>query len=190
MVVLTGKIGELCSVWQIRRNFLTLMFLLSSSSFCFFLINFQMKNVEGYLVTLTIVSQLAEFFANLSGGYLYNKVGPKMGFSSMFLLSTLGSIMLFIKHDDKKLIPVFVAFAKFGIAASFNECFIAFVKLIPTIFVSSVFGFCNFPARFVTVLAPQIAEMPYTIVYPVLISFTVMAAFLSQCLLVKLPKYK
>lgn len=56
VVILTGKVSELCTVWQIRRNFLTLMFLLSSSSFCFFLINFQMKNVKGYLVTLTIVS--------------------------------------------------------------------------------------------------------------------------------------
>ena len=113
-----------------------------------------MKNVTGYLVTLTIVSQVAEFSANVSGGIVYNKVGPRIGFSSMFVLSTVGSILLFIYSSNRDLIPVFVAFAKFGIAAAFNECFIAFVKLIPTIFVSSVFGFCNFPARFVTVLAP------------------------------------
>lgn len=39
------SLKELCSVWQIRRNFLVFMYLLSMNSFCFFLINFQMKFV-------------------------------------------------------------------------------------------------------------------------------------------------
>ena len=117
-----------------------------------------MKNINGYLVTLTCVSQIAEFFSFFAGGVLYKKFGPKIGFSSMFILSTLGSVMLFMVHDNIKLIPIFVAFAKFGISASVNILYISAVKLIPAIFVSSVFGLCNFPARFVTVLALQVAE--------------------------------
>ena len=39
-VNLKGEISEVCSIWQIRRNFLVLMYLLSMNSFCFFLINF------------------------------------------------------------------------------------------------------------------------------------------------------
>ena len=138
-----------------------------------------MKNVEGYLVTLTIVSQVAEFCANLAGGVVYDKFGPKMGFLSMFIISIIGSVLLFIYHDDLGLIPIFVALAKFGISATFNECYIGFVKLIPAIFVSSVFGLCNFPARFVTVLAPQVAELDYHIVYFSLIIFTILAALIS-----------
>ena len=37
---LEGKISEMCSIWQLRRNFVVLLVLLSSCSFCFFLINF------------------------------------------------------------------------------------------------------------------------------------------------------
>ena len=189
-IELTGKVTELCTIWQIRRNFLTLMFLLSACSFCLYLINFSLKNVEGYLVTLTIVSQVAEFSANASGGILYGVVGPKKGFSSMFVLCTVGSILLFIKHDDATWIPIFVVIAKFGITAAFNQCYVGFIKLIPTRFVSSVFGFCNVPARIITILSPLVAEMDYRVVYPIFITFSVLAAAISWCLLVKLPRYR
>ena len=39
-IVLEGKTSELCSIWQVRRNFLSITALLASSAFCFFLINF------------------------------------------------------------------------------------------------------------------------------------------------------
>ena len=79
-----------------------------------------MKKINGYLVILTCVSQVAEFCAFAAGGIIYEKFGPKMGFSSMFTLSAIGSIMLFLYHDNIILIPFFVAMAKFGISATLN----------------------------------------------------------------------
>ena len=55
-IVLRGSIWELVTIWQIRRNFFCITVLLSSSAFCFFLINFQMKFVKGSLITNTLFS--------------------------------------------------------------------------------------------------------------------------------------
>jgi len=92
----------------------------------------------------------------MSGG-IYFLLGPKNAFTSMFLFSLVGTCLLMTYHTDENLIPVFITIAKFGISASFNMCFIAFVQLIPTIFSTSVFGMCNVLARTITCLAPVIA---------------------------------
>lgn len=55
-VELTGKISEVCTIWQLRRNFMILMLLLGSNSFIYFLLNFQMKYVTGSLITNTLAS--------------------------------------------------------------------------------------------------------------------------------------
>ena len=55
-IALEGKISEICQIWQLRRNFVAFMVILTSTSFCFFLINFELKKVPGNLVHLTIVS--------------------------------------------------------------------------------------------------------------------------------------
>jgi hypothetical protein len=39
-IVLKGHISELITIWQIRRNFFSVTVLLTTSAFCFFLINF------------------------------------------------------------------------------------------------------------------------------------------------------
>jgi len=39
-VELEGKFKEMCTVWQLRRNFISLMALLSICSFAFFSLNF------------------------------------------------------------------------------------------------------------------------------------------------------
>lgn len=128
--------------------------LLSICSFSFFLINFYMGRVKGSLVLNTIFSQAAEMSANYLSMFIYAFLGAKLGFLSMFVLSIVGSILLIIFFSNLTLLPVFIICAKFGIAASFNMCFMGFVQLIPTIFSTRVFGFCNVLARTVTVLSP------------------------------------
>ena len=88
-----------------------------------------MKLVAGNIISNTLSSQAAEFSANLLSGVFYYYLGARLSFGSMFTLSAVGSICLLvaINGDYIDLIPVFISIAKFGIAASFNICFIAFV---------------------------------------------------------------
>lgn len=69
-----------------------------------------------------------------------------------------GSLLLLFYPNDIAYIPLYVTIAKFGVAASFNIVYLVAVGLIPTMFASTVFGFCNVAARFVTIAAPIIAE--------------------------------
>ena len=109
----------------------------------------------------------------------------------MFSLSAFGSIILIfiVQADNTPWIPVFVAMSKFGISACFNMVFISVVQLTPTMFTASIFGFCNVTARMVTVLAPEIIELPNPTPIIINVICAGIAAFFSLFLVEKLPKY-
>jgi len=54
--------------------------------------------------------------------------------------------------------PIFVIVAKFGISGGFVIVYVCTVDVFPTLFCSTAMGFCNFLARILTILAPEIAE--------------------------------
>ena len=53
--------------------------------------------------------------------------------------------------------------AKFGISATFNMSYIAFVQLIPTRYNTTAFGLTNAVGRLLTFGSPIIAEQVYPI---------------------------
>ena len=164
------------------------MMALTASSFCAFMINFQMGQVQGTLVKNTIVSQSAEVAADLASGLIYLWIGPKWTFSSLFLLSVLGSTLLIFYWDNVELIPVFIVMAKLGINGTFNCCFVASIELMPTIFSASAFGLCNVTARTATILSPIIAQMNYPTPLIINISVASFAGFCSLFIIVKPPR--
>lgn len=140
---------------------MSILVLLSISSFCFYMINFQMKLVKGTLTQNTIVSQVAELSANWYSGLMYSSVGPRMGFTTSYLLCLGGSILLMMNWNNLDMIPLYITMAKFGISSSFNMIYLASVSLIPTILSSTVFGYCNVVARVLTIFAPVVAEQAF-----------------------------
>lgn len=178
-VELKGKISEVCTIWQLRRNFIILMLLLGSNSFCYFLLNFQMKYVTGNLITNTLASQSGELIADCISGLIYTLVGPKMGFSISYIFSILGSVLLLKFWTNTSTILYFIIMAKFGISSAFNMSFIASVQLIPTIFAASVFGYCNVVARTVTMMSSIVAEQEYPTPLVISISTALLAAIAS-----------
>ena len=189
-IKLEGIISEIFRIRQIRTNFFSLMTILTSSSFCYFLIGFQMKVVPGNLVYLTMVSQLSDAVANFQSGFLYKKTGPRLGFFSMFTLSSVGSLcLLLLWNQSPYLILCFIILAKLGITSAFNMAFISFMQLIPTILCSTVFGFCNVTARVATVLSSQVAEIdPFTAI-SINLGFVALSIIASAFLISKLPKF-
>ena len=191
-IVLSGKLSDLWTIWQLRRNLVILVISLMSSSFCYFLINFQMKQFEGSLITNTLSSQIAELLADIISMFLYRRLGAKLAFSSMFMFSVVGAALLWIFHTQKgqrqnPVLLIFIFMSKFGVSSCFNSCYLGFVQLIPTLYSSSAFGYGNVVARTITILAPLIAEKQHP--YPLLaiIIMASIAALASAFLITKMP---
>ena len=96
---------------------------------------------------------------------------------------------MIIYWDNLDVLPVFIIMAKFGVSANFNMVYVGFVQLIPTMYITTVFGLCNVVARLVTFMSPMIAEVEYP--YPMAISIAALAfaAGMSLTLVVKQPKF-
>jgi Na+/melibiose symporter-like transporter len=136
------------------RNLLILLFLWVVSAFDYYLINFQLKYIDGDIYTNTIVSSVSEVTAYLVSGALYEKIGTKISFIASFILAVVGSIFLITFGDaHKSLIPIMVLGSKFGISASFNVVYLA-NGLFPALYSSTTFGICNFFARLAGMIAP------------------------------------
>ena len=100
-----------------------------------------------------------------------------------------GIVLLTFFYDDLDLIPVFIIMGKYGISATFNMVFIAYMQLIPTIFVSSVFGIGNFSARLLTAFSPLFAELQYPIPLVLNMAACFGAIVCSIFLREKLPRF-
>lgn len=190
VIELKGELVEIFKVKPIRNNFLSFLVILTSCSFIFFLINFELKNLGGSIVVNTLSSQIAECIANCFGGVINSKIGPKKSFALMFLLTITGSALFVKFYEREDLTSYFIVPSKFGVSASFNIIFIVAVQLIPTIFSSQVFGLCNVVARTVTAMSSLIAEVEQPIPMEIVIGVSTLAILFSLIIVEKLPKFK
>ena len=189
-VKLNGNISEVWKIWQLKYNFLSLMGLLTLTSFVYYVINFQMKNIPGSLVQNTIVSQLAEISADIVSGVILTSIGHTYGFQSMFALTIGGTLLLMAFQTNLTLIPLFITMAKFGVSAAFNMVYIGSVQLIPTLFSSSVFGLCNVVARLITMASPVVAEMKQPTPLLLVMGGSACAIVIAKFLVVNLPRFE
>lgn len=146
----------------------------SAVSFCYYMIIFQLKYIPGNIYINSISSSLSEMVANILAGFLYKYLKGKLSFIICFSIALVGgSLILFLGVDDVKWVPVFITLAKGGIAANFTIVYIASAEVYPTLFTATALGINNFFARFLTILAPYVAELDPPIP---------MAVFCSLCI--------
>lgn len=93
---LEGNFKEIFQVWQIRRNFFVLMFILSVCSFYYYQFNLGLGSVPGSLLTNTLSSQIAEVSADIIAGIVYTKIGAKASMFISFTIASVGSICLIL----------------------------------------------------------------------------------------------
>ena len=127
--------------------------------------------------------------ANGSAGVVQTLFGTKKAFTLCYLVGCLGATAMLLNWDNARIFPALLITSVFGVAASFNLCFIANSELIPTLLSASAFGFCNVAARLLGVFAPQAAELDFPAPEAILIGFTIVAAILAQALDISPPKY-
>ena len=131
-----------------------MLFLWIASAFDYFLINFQLKYIEGDIYINTIVSSVSEVCAYVLSGAVYGIIGPKISFVVSYIIAIIGSIFYIIFGTSaKSLVPVMILGAKFGIAGAFNCVWMA-NTLFPSQYASTTLGLFNAFARLSSMLAP------------------------------------
>ena len=82
--------------------------------------------------------------------------------------------------------------AKFGVSGSFTAIYLTAIQNVPTVYATSVFGYCNAVARIFTILAvdPSIAELEYP--DPIIIGLLlgIIAVLVSTKLVTDMPKFE
>eukprot|EP00347_Sterkiella_histriomuscorum_P017063 403350803 len=178
--------GSLRDLFKIRRHAINLTILVTiwiASSFNYYLINFQLKYIEGDFFINSIVASLVEVPAFLLSGYLYQKLGVKFVLPFSFSVSIVGSILLIIFYDQVHLIPVFILLARFGVGSTFNICYLANSQMFPTIFSGTAFGICNIFAKLATIISPMLAEVERPVPMTVFTILSGLAGFLALFLI-------
>ena len=154
--------GSLKDILRVRRHFINLIIMVAvwiGSSFDYYLLNFQMKNIPGNVFLNTFSSSISELPSIIVSGIMYKKLGIKFTLIFWFSLSLAGGFPLLFFGNNVDLIPIFVLFSKAGVTATFNMCYLANAQIFPAIFAGTAFGICNIGAKGTTILAPLIAEV-------------------------------
>jgi predicted MFS family arabinose efflux permease len=130
------------------------------------LVNFQIKNIPGDLISKTIVSQIAEILGNVTSGYIYYKMGPVKSHIIMSTLAICGSvILLFVWFGNHPyLILGCIMLSKFGLGAVFNMCYIDICVLTPPILTATILGICKCSASIFASMSSIAAELDHVVV--------------------------
>jgi OCT family organic cation transporter-like MFS transporter 4/5 len=144
-------------------NLLVMVFLWTASSFDYYMINFQLKYIRGDIFINTGASSFSEVFAYFLGGAILVPLGIKRSFIICFLIGAAGAFcLLFINSEnvDNIVLAIFVMTTKFGVSATFAMVYIVTPVIFPPIYASTSMGICNFFSRLMSILSPEIAELP------------------------------
>jgi len=81
-------------------NLIIMTILWTVSSFDYYMINFQLKYIQGNVFLNSGFSSLSECIAYAVGGVMVNKMGTKKAFISAFLFSVAGSLCLIFINPE------------------------------------------------------------------------------------------
>ena len=160
------------------------MFLFCAASFNYYLLNFYLKYMPGSIYMNSIVSSLSEVVAHWMAGCIVVKLGPVNGLSGANALATLSAVGLWASTavDWAGPVPVTVLAAKFGTGAAFAMLYMSTLQYFPNRYMGRVFGTCNVTARFVTIMAPMVAEAPSPTPELIMVVSCALAAILTRLL--------
>lgn len=83
-------------------NVIVLLCLWIVSTFDYYLINFQLKYIDGDIYANTIVSSVSEVTAYLVSGALYDKIGARVSFIGSFGIGIVGSLFYILFSEGNK----------------------------------------------------------------------------------------
>ena len=142
------------------HNMVCMIFVWISSSFGFYLINYQLKYIKGDMYLNSLVSSTSGVVAYCISGVLFEKVGLKFTFIIAYAIALLGMLsLMYYQGDEKLMICIFVLGSKFGVSLVGNVAYLANYRLFPGKILTTTFGICNVFAKVFTIIAPYVAEL-------------------------------
>jgi hypothetical protein len=101
-----------------------MVFIWTASSFCYFLINYEVKYIRGNYFENQLFSAGSEALAYFGSGCLIRPLGLKATLIVSFTVSIIGMLMLiYIETNNSLFIAGMVLGSKFGVASTFNMAF-------------------------------------------------------------------
>lgn len=167
-------------------NLLRMTIMWSASSFCCYLLVFLNKYLEGSIFVNNYYEGVATLISVGLGASIYARLGKRRAFSVAFALAILGGTLIYLLesgHVDfpesflasfsgspkarrlravAYLVPKVTFIAKFGVGLAFLCCYQASFSdetLFPSETRATAIGTCQFIARGLTTLAPEICEL-------------------------------
>ena len=106
---------------------LIFVFLFSSASFNYYLVNFYLKYIPGNIFVNTIVSSIAETLSAYFAGFVILKLGAPNSLTTMFTVGGISGIFLWLatSKDWLSMIPFIVLTAKLGVASAFGMLYMS-----------------------------------------------------------------
>jgi MFS family permease len=164
------------------QNLICMTMIWASSSFCYYLISYQLKYIKGNIFVNGMISSTSEIIAYIVSSFVLRQFGIRNTFLISFAISLIGMVAI-TQTTNEVLLACFILTCKFGISQAFNVAYIGNLMLFPTDVVTSSFGICNIFARISTILAPFVAEIkPEMISYQVFNVVVFVAMIASYCI--------
>jgi len=137
-------------------NFWILALFWSASSINFYTANFYMPYVPGDVFVNTFYSSLSENVANLSSGIIFGMLAIRPSFFIGYAMAAIGGLLI-MTAPEGGLMAFYVLLAKFAITYTFNIAYMSTPKFFPENVTTTIWGYLNTVARFLSSLAPLIA---------------------------------
>ena len=128
-------------------------------SFNFYMIGFYMKYVGGNIFLNVILSTISENVGNFAALIIQKKFGTRRSFMVSFFGSMVFALPLLF-FTQEWLIALCVFTSKFWVESAFMLAFYVNSEVFPPLFVPFSFSMCALFAKTITILAPQVAELP------------------------------
>jgi hypothetical protein len=133
--------------------------------FNYYLIGTTIKYLPGNFEYNMLAMVSSDMLICLIGGYLV-RVGfqAKKLMSGYMLLAAVASISMvqFVEIENSGIeMPILVALARMGIAATFMTLYLTHPDMFPTLFAATSIGIANFVCRSCVIASPLIAEIEF-----------------------------
>jgi hypothetical protein len=176
----------------IAINIIVMMLCWMASSFCFYMINFQLQYLPGNIYANSYSSASADIIATTTSGFIFKWIGVKKSLIYAFSVATVGLALICFwgyaatnDHGQTWTLPILVLVSKIGISSAFNAVYLGNSVLFPTLFTATSMGICNIFARTASIFAPLVSTIPG--VFPMYIALFLSAVTLVSVFFLQRP---
>lgn len=131
-----------------------------SASFCYYLISYQVKYLNGSIWINNVTTSVAQMLAFIVSGIIFEKIGLKKTLYMSYVISIVGMVALTVYETDSQiLLSLFILGSSYGVSQVFNLAYVGNFYLFEVHLVATSFSICNLFSRFCTIFSPYVAEL-------------------------------